>query len=463
MKFSVIIPVLREEGLINQLIGHVEGIFSGYDHEIIVSDGDENGSTINRIDAKYGKNIIRIISPRGRGVQMNMGAAHAAGNVLVFLHADTFLPHGAAGEIESFVNSGYTAGAFDTGFDHKSCGMNTIAFFARLRSRITRIPFGDQAVFIKKDFFSEIGGYMEIPLMEDVEIMKRIRRRGVKIVISKLRVTTSARKWVNEGVVKNTLRNWRNRLLYKIGWSPERLARYYYGGRFMPVAVLLLTMLLPAGVKAVAGESIHLTFSSLSEWEPLLFPKIKNHSRYSVSSENGKSVLLCESDGSASGLILKRTFSIRRYTKLRWRWKIEYFRMDADPLKKSGDDYPLRIYIIFKYDPDNATFYEKAEYNAAKLVYGEYPPHSSLNYVWCSRDVPYRSIASPYTGRVKLVLLEKGHEKINTWVTEEVNILEDYRNLFGKNPPETASLAIMSDSDNTGGSARGYIEFIELK
>jgi len=461
IKFSIVIPVLNEMERINNLINHLGNIFSDRNFEVIISDGDQNGSTINSIEKSRGNNIIKILSPEGRALQMNRGADIAAGDVIIFLHADTTLPVNAADEIEYiFSDNAVKAGAFDFEFDVKSFGMNIISLFARRRSRITRVPFGDQGIFIRREYFKQIGGYRIIPLMEDVELMKRIRKMGDRIYISKLRVTTSAGKWMNDGLVRNTLRNWRNQLLYFCGWNPGKLAGYYYAANKKLVIFLLMFFI---SMTASAGNTIHLGFNNLSEWEQLNFPKIKTHSRYSIIQENGKNILQCESNASASGLILKKTFNIYTYNKLKWKWKISNVYNNADPKKKSGDDFPIRIYIIFKYNPDKATLFEKTKYNTAKLIYGEYPPHSSVNYVWSSKVIPERMITSPYTGRVKLILLQKGNEKLNMWVTEEVNILEDYRKAFGENPPETASLAIMNDSDNTGESAKSFVEWIEVK
>jgi rSAM/selenodomain-associated transferase 2 len=460
MKFSIIIPVLNEPGRINELLCHTSAIFAGFDFELIVSDGDEIGSTINNIKVQTEVNLIKIISHRGRAVQMNRGADAASGDALLFLHADTHLPEDAPREIETAFNDNtIVAGAFDLSFDVRSRALNLIAFIANRRSRITRVPFGDQAIFIRSEYFKQIGGFREIPLMEDVGLLSGIRKRGDSIFISKLRVITSGRKWMSDGIVRNTLRNWRNQILYKIGWDPGKLARYYYGSKKFTIIALMLLI----GITAQADSTIRLGFNNLSEWEPLNFPKIKTHSRYSIIQDKGKNVLFCESNASASGLLLKKTFNIYNYNKLKWKWKITNVYNSSDPLKKSGDDYPVRIYIIFKYNPDAASLYDKAKYNAAKLVYGEYPPHSSVNYVWSSKVIPDRLITSPYTDRVKLFLLQKGSEKVNTWVTEEVNILEDYRKAFGVNPPETASLAIMSDSDNTKESAKAYIEYIEVR
>ena len=120
------------------------------------------------------------------------------------------------------------------------------------------------------------------------------------------------------------------------------------------------------------------------------------------------------------------------------------------------------IYIMFQYNPDEAGPLEGLQYSIAKRRYGEYPPHSTLNYVWANREGQKDAITSPYTDRVKLIALEKGSRKAGTWLTEEVNILSDYRKVFGKDPPEVASLAIMNDSDNTGQPSVSYVDFIEV-
>jgi rSAM/selenodomain-associated transferase 2 len=226
MKISVIIPVLHEEENINPLLGMIRERDGSHDIEIIVSDGDEGGSTISRITDE---GVIRIISEKGRAVQMNRGAEAASGDVLLFLHADTVLPRAAFDAISAAVkNEGAMAGAFGLSFDSRSPILRFIAFMAGTRSRITRVPFGDQAIFITKDCFRLLGGYREIPIMEDVEIMKRIRKSGWKIHLSGKRVISSARKWREEGIFFTTLRNWVLQLLYFLGVKPERLVRYYY-------------------------------------------------------------------------------------------------------------------------------------------------------------------------------------------------------------------------------------------
>jgi len=121
----------------------------------------------------------------------------------------------------------YVAGAFDLGIRSEKFIFRLIESAASLRSRATRIPFGDQAIFVRKDYFDKIGGYQDIPIMEDVEIMKRIRKRGDKIVILHQRVHTSSRRWEKEGILRCTLRNWLLQVLYLLGVSPHRFSKLY--------------------------------------------------------------------------------------------------------------------------------------------------------------------------------------------------------------------------------------------
>jgi len=221
--FSIIIPVLHEAKNINlslEDLKHFEEKF-----EIIVVEGNPERETIDNI---RNKGIKILISEAGRGRQMNTGAASAGGEILIFLHADTRLPVTALDCIRhALQKKEYVGGAFDLGIRSDNLILKVIAKCASLRSRLTRIPYGDQAIFIRKDYFNNIGGYKEIPLMEDVELMQRIKKRGDKICIFSDRVFTSPRRWEKEGIIYCTLRNWIIIILYLIGISPDKLARYY--------------------------------------------------------------------------------------------------------------------------------------------------------------------------------------------------------------------------------------------
>ena len=225
LRISVVIPVLHEPGNINKLIGHLRALPSDKDPEIIVVDGDPARDTIAAIEHS---NVIAASAAQGRASQMNVGAALATGDVLLFLHADTFLPWNALELItESLQNDVIVGGAFDLGILTDRPIFRITEHYVRARTRLTRVPFGDQAIFLRCGYFREIGGYRTIPIMEDVELMTRIRKAGGKIRIIPAKVMTSPRRWEEEGVLRATLRNWKMQLFYWWGVPPERLARFY--------------------------------------------------------------------------------------------------------------------------------------------------------------------------------------------------------------------------------------------
>jgi rSAM/selenodomain-associated transferase 2/rSAM/selenodomain-associated transferase 1 len=225
-RFSIIVPVLNEESSINLVIEHIGGFQEAAgSSEIITVDGDPEGRTIGAIrDTK----VITAVGKKGRGNQMNRGAALAKGDILVFLHADTRLPFNALTLIESALHDpACAAGAFDLAIASERPVFRLIEKTASLRSRLSRIPYGDQTLFFRRDYFNAIGGFADIPIMEDVEIMRRIKKRGERIVFIDQPSTTSARRWETEGVLYCTLRNWLLISLYLSGVSPERLSRLY--------------------------------------------------------------------------------------------------------------------------------------------------------------------------------------------------------------------------------------------
>ena len=203
-------------------------------------------------------------------------------------------------------------------------------------------------------------------------------------------------------------------------------------------------------------------FSTLDSWIPFFFPKIKTHSQYTIENDGSRHVLRTESHASASAIVYKDRFNVYDYPVVRWRWKVEQVFLHANVRTKAGDDYPLRVYIMFEYDPDKAGAFESLRYGIAKKIYGAYPPHSSLSYVWASTEEQETYLPSPYTDKAMMVLLQKGAKNVGTWQDERVNILEDYQGAFGTKPPAYARIAIMNDSDNTGESAVSYMEFIEV-
>lgn len=226
-RFSIIIPVLNESEDINKAIGHVRCLTTaaGLTAEIIVVDGDPEGKTITAIEDDK---VITSGGKTGRGNQMNTGAALARGEILLFLHADTQLPDDGFILIDAACgNPARGAGAFDLAIESERTIFRLIEKTASLRSRITGIPYGDQAFFFAADYFRGLGGFADIPIMEDVEIMRRIKKRREKILFLDQPVRTSARRWEKESILKCTIRNWLLILLYLAGMAPERLARFY--------------------------------------------------------------------------------------------------------------------------------------------------------------------------------------------------------------------------------------------
>ena len=194
--------------------------------DIVLVDGGSTDATA--AIAARSPQVRLLSSPRGRSHQMNAGARAARGDVLLFLHADTYLPDGALAAVEAATSDpGVVAGRFDVRFDNPGRVFRMIAWFMNQRSRWSGISTGDQAIFVCREPFNALGGYPDIPLMEDVELCRRLRGRG-QVAALRLKVTTSARKWEREGVVRTILLMWALRFLYMVGVPPARLHRWYY-------------------------------------------------------------------------------------------------------------------------------------------------------------------------------------------------------------------------------------------
>ncbi len=209
------------------------------------------------------------------------------------------------------------------------------------------------------------------------------------------------------------------------------------------------------------GEETFLSeeFHNLDNWEPFYFPEIKSHSTYTIIDGD---ILKTESRASASALIYKTQFNVYDYPMLEWRWKVENIYLKGDAKKKSGDDYPIRLYVMFKYDPAKAGILKKLKYETAKALYGQYPPHSTLNYIWANKSRSEKILTNSYADEAKMIQVEQSTQKLNRWLVEQANIVEDYSRAFGEEPPAVASLAILNDSDNTGERSISYLDYIKI-
>ena len=198
-------------------------------------------------------------------------------------------------------------------------------------------------------------------------------------------------------------------------------------------------------------------------WKPLTFKKIERHTTYTLVRDGETVVVKAEANASASGLVREIRIDPNEYPIVQWRWKVANILKKADVHKKEGDDYPARIYITFEYDSSKLTFFEKAKYEAVRILYGQYPPLAAINYIWESRAPVGTIVPNPFTNRAMMIVVESGGEKVQQWVCEERNVLEDYRKAFGGTPPKISGVAIMTDTDNTGESATAYYGDIFFK
>lgn len=228
-RFSVIIPVYREEARIAALLAHVAGLPVPGGAEILVVDGDPQQRTLAAVPEGA---ALSLAAAKGRARQMNAGARASHGDVLLFLHADTRLPADAFTRATAcLADPGIGGGAFSLRIEATEGaagpGLRFIAWAANLRARLSRAPYGDQAIFLRRDVFMALGGFPDIPLMEDLELMTRLRRSGGRIRILDAYAATSARRWEREGLLRCTGRNVLLRTLYHLGVPARRLAEFY--------------------------------------------------------------------------------------------------------------------------------------------------------------------------------------------------------------------------------------------
>lgn len=219
---SIIIMTLNEEELIGGLLLSLRGIENT---EIIISDGGSIDRTC-RVASKYTEKIIR--GERGRGKQLNAGAALATGDILWFLHVDSTPPDDFKKHIlKTLEKPGVAGGAFTLEIDSDMSSLKFISRVVELRSLISRVPYGDQGIFVRRDVFEEMNGFKNIPLMEDIEFCRRLKKKG-RIEILKRKIKTCARAWEKHGVLRTTLRNWAYVTLFFMGYSPYKLHERYY-------------------------------------------------------------------------------------------------------------------------------------------------------------------------------------------------------------------------------------------
>ena len=188
-------------------------------------------------------------------------------------------------------------------------------------------------------------------------------------------------------------------------------------------------------------------FSGIDDFEQGLSPcwekkSFQGETSYTVVSEGSGHVLHARSQGAASGLVCKKEYRLQDSPLLSWRWKVSNIIPGGDETKKSTDDYAARVYVIFPH--------------------WFFPRTKTISYVWGNKLARGAALASPYTSNAQLVAVESGAEKVGEWLTERRNVLEDYRRLFGEEPPTVGAIAIMTDTDNTGASAEAWYDDLQI-
>jgi len=226
VSIGVVVPVLNESTRLKALVDKLHKL--AFEQIVIVDGGSDDGSweLARTLTARHSE-VSAIRTMRGRAYQMNAGARQCTMDVLLFLHADTVLPAGAAGAIRDAVSRGELWGRFDVRFDDAGLLLAMVARAMNLPSALTGICTGDQGIFIDRKTFIAIKGYAELPLMEDIELSARLKRRQHPCRL-RTPVTTSARRWRRQGVLVTVLRMWMLRVLYWLGVPARALARRYY-------------------------------------------------------------------------------------------------------------------------------------------------------------------------------------------------------------------------------------------
>jgi hypothetical protein len=190
-------------------------------------------------------------------------------------------------------------------------------------------------------------------------------------------------------------------------------------------------------------------------WKPLTFKKIPKPTAYELVSDGTVVVVKARSEAAASGLTKEVKIDPALFPVVQWRWKVENVLVHSDVTRKSGDDYPARLYITFEYDPEKVSLGRRLKYKAGRALFGDIPI-AALNYIWDTKTPVGTVVDNAYTDFAKMIVVESGAAKVGEWVEESRNVYQDYKRAFGEDPPAINGIAIMTDTDNTKERAVAY-------
>jgi hypothetical protein len=190
-------------------------------------------------------------------------------------------------------------------------------------------------------------------------------------------------------------------------------------------------------------------------WQPLTFPGVDAHTRYRLVSIGGDVALRADADASASGLVREVEIDPQAFPVIEWRWRIGGLIPGADVHAKSGDDYPARIYIVFR-SPDGLGWWQRLRLSVYRLITGQEPPTAAISYIWDGRAEAGSIVPNAYTDAIQMFVVQSGPEVVGEWVSERRNVADDFRAAFGTEPPPIVGVAVMTDADNTGTSATAW-------
>ena len=224
---AIVIPVFNEEKTLADALKSIQNLELEAADELVFVDGGSTDKTKQLIlDAGF----QCLASAQGRAKQMNKGAASTNSDIILFLHIDTAISSSNISNIKKTYNQGYVSGRFNIRLSESNISYRIISFFINLRSSLSKISTGDQAMFVARDVFEDIGGFPELPLMEDIALSKKLKSIG-RVACLKDTLITSSRRWQKHGIAKTVVLMWKLRFLYWLGVSPERLAKMYRDAR----------------------------------------------------------------------------------------------------------------------------------------------------------------------------------------------------------------------------------------